>query len=207
MASGSGGPSEWALKFALEDLLRGVKLMEMTQPFALALSCRLGHQSDQLAARDANSVTGRPFLNRLVNAAERRLAEVGDVHRYLRLAVREHPHSLNAGKAPSGRTDFAGNGARSGDIGGVQIKIPCDEEAAHTHGGGSGGGVQIGPSHVWTAGDLAFHRITQAFELALAHLFQKRPVGTSGGSLVEIDRNTVAIPERGSSLSGEEDAL
>ena len=75
--------------------------------------------------------------------------------RDLRLAVREDTHSLNAGEASSGCTNFAGDGAGGGDVGGVQVEIPGDEEAARTDGAGSGGRVQFGTAYVWTAGDLA----------------------------------------------------
>src|SRR5271170_2027632 len=156
------------LQLAFENLLLRVEFMEKTQPLALALSRGLGHKADELAAHRGDSVTRCFVPDDVVDLAKRHLAEVGNVHRDLRLAMREHPHSFNAGKASTGCTNFAGDGARSGDIGGVQIKIPGDEEAARAHRSCSGSGMKVGTAHIGTAGNLALDSLAQALELALA---------------------------------------
>ena len=134
-------------------------------------------------------------------------SKVSDVHADLGAAVGEDANGLDAVKTAVGGANVAGDGARGGDVGSVEVDVVGDEEAAGTDGAGTGGLVKFGAADIGAAGSVAAGGIAEAFELALADVFELDAVGTGGGGSVEVDGNAVAAPDEQACLAGEHGAL
>ena len=127
--------------------------------------------------------------------------------RDLGAAVGEDTEGFDAVEAAVGGADVAGDGAGGGDVGLLEVDVVGDEEAACADGAGSGGFVEFGAADVGAAGGIAAGGVAEAFELALADVFELDAVGTGGGCSVEVDGDAVAAPDEEAGLAGEDGAV
>jgi len=152
-------------------------------------------------------VAQRQMLNGGVDVTHGSEVEVGDVHADLSAAAGEDADGFDAMKTAVGSADVAGDCAGGGNVGLFEMDVVGDEEAAGSYGAGTGGFVKFGAADVGATGGIAAGRVAEAFELALADVFEQDAVGTGCGCSVEVDGNAVAAPDEEARLAGEDGAL
>src|ERR1700748_2832483 len=90
-----------------------------------------------------------------VNVAHGREVEVGDIHADLRAAVSDDADGFDAVETAVGSADVAGDRARGGNVGSLEVNVVGDEKTAGSDGAGSGGLVKVGAADVGAAGGVA----------------------------------------------------
>lgn len=200
-------PRDWGVEPALEDLAVGIEASDLTYPIGIGLIGGLWDEAYKLSITNEDAVALGKMLDGGVDVVHRGDAEVGDVHADLGAAVGENADGFDAMEAAIGGADIAGDGTGGGDIGLLEVDVVGDEEAACSDGGGSGGGVDFGAADVGAAGGVAEGGVAKAFELAAADIFEEDAVGAGGCGSVEVDRDTVAPPDKETGLAGEDGAV
>ncbi len=173
IGSGLGfGPCDGGVESALEHLGVGIEASYLTNPIGIGLIGGLGDEADEFCVVDEDAVALGEMLDGGVDVAHGGEVEVGDVHADLGAAVGEDTDGFDAVEATVGGADVAGDGAGGGDVGLLEVDVVGDEEAARSDGTGTGGFVEFGAADVGAAGGIAAGGIAQAFELALADVFE-----------------------------------
>ena len=172
----------------------GVEIVHLHVPHGRVEQRLLRHHADQLAGLDAHPVALRLPPDHFQRAMQGGLAEVGEVHAHLRLAVDQHAERLDVAQAAAGVPDGPGN--VSGDInvrcGQIHVQRHQRRPAAD-HGRSRrphACRTKIGEA-VRVRADLSL----QALVFPAADVGQVDPVGTRGRFLVEIDRDAQLIAD------------
>ena len=116
-------------------------------------------------------------------------------------------HGFHAVQPAKGGTDFASDGARNGNVGGIEIDVVGDQEFACAHGTSSGRGMQAGPAQIRTSRGFFSNRVAKTFKLTTPNIFEVGAIGPGGGRFVEVNGDAEAPPDLQSCLPREHHAL
>ena len=123
---------------------------------------------------------------------DRRLLEVGQVHRDLRHAAHQEARAFDEAQAAGREAHRLGDLLGDADIGGVQKDVIGDQRLARADDRRSRRRMHARLAEVRLALRLRGDLVADALELAAADIFQILPLRRRRGGLVKIDRNLVA---------------
>ena len=132
-------------------------------------------------------------LHEFEDAVDRRLLEVGQVHRDLGHAAHQESRALDEAQAAGRKAHGLGDLLRNGDVGRVEKDVVGDERLARAHHGRAGGGMDARLAEIGLARGVGGNFVANALELAAADVFKILALGRGGGGFVEIDRNLEAL--------------
>jgi hypothetical protein len=173
---------------AVFDYLVRLEPGELEIPLRRIRQHRLWRQADQLGAHDTRAMLGRLAPHKLDDPRQRRLPEIGQVHRDLRFAFDDQPHRLDVAQSPAGMADCFGDGFGDFDILRVQIHVESDEKRTRAD-HGCAGRAELGRAKVGSPVGVRFDFGLEALVLAAPNIFQVGAVGSSSGGLVQVNRD------------------
>ena len=137
------------------------------------------------------------------------LLEIGQVDGDLRQAARfqVHTHGFSIAQPAAREANGFGDLVGSSDIRSIQIDVVGDQEFSCAHDGCPGGGMQPWLAHIGRPVGIGQHFLAQAFELPSADIFKVGAFGPQRRSLVEVDGNTVALPDFAANFLGQHNAV
>ncbi len=165
-------------------------------------------QPDDLALQNRHAVARRLALDRLEHPEDRRLLEVGQVHRHLHDAavLERDAHRLDVAEAARAHPD--GGGDALGDVEpiGGQVDVVGDERHARADHGRAGTRMRLRRTEVGRP--LRGRELgRQPLELAAPDVLEVAAAGRRRGLLVEEHRHAEAVGDRGAGVARQRHAV
>src|SRR5579864_6065511 len=126
---------------------------------------------------------------------DRRLFEVGQVHRDLGQAAHQESSALYESHSTARKAHRLGDFLGDFDVWRVQENVIGNQEFARADDGSPCGRMDAGFANVRTARGIGGDLGADAFELSAANIFQALAFGNSGGGLVEINGDAESLPD------------
>ena len=126
---------------------------------------------------------------------DRRLLEIGEIHRDLREAAHQKAGTLYEAHASAGKAYGLGDLFRDIDVRGVKEDVVGNQKLARSYHGCASGGVNPRFAKIRPPNGISANFSTNPFELSAANVLKPLPFRRPGRGFVKVYGNLIALPD------------
>ena len=178
---------------AIFENQRRVEILDLQKPFRGLLQSFLGNQAHDFARHGNHAIARRFALHEFEDAMDRRLLEVGEVHRNLGQTADREIRAFDEAQASARKAHGLGNFLGDVDVGRIQKNVVGDESFARADNRRARGRMHAAFAEIRLARGIGGDLGADAFELSAPNVLQILALGRGGGGFIEIDRDLKAL--------------